>query len=288
MLRFIKQARRSIRGTPLYKTLCRKRKGSGGLLILTLVILLFLCLVLRMAFDQKKATITYDAVDDAIVSALTSATSNLNLYELGYVGHTVIYRDVYSEPEPSEPPLPGATPAPSPTPEEIAEANEEAAQDFLFSTTLTTPVGDSYLSDCYNDFVFALKNNLGLSDTFESSMPTIVSPVVIEEFSVYNRFEFYVEDTNGNDTLLHYRMVKYTTTDGGVTWNATGYNLDTSVQVYNSFDGTTSTIDTTCVTAKLSFDRKISDYNAEYMPGINPADLIKHEIYQRIVDVKKN
>lgn len=262
--------------------LCRKKKrGDGGMFIITLVILLFFCLLLKATFDYKRIHITYDSVDDSIVSALTSAcTFNTNSY--GHSGQVVIY-DAPIRVEEEEIPLPGATAEPELTEDEEEELAMQTALDNLNDVALFMPVGDYYLNKSYDDFMAALKRNLKLDANMESSLSGIEGVVILNEFSIYNRFEEFDEDGN----LLAYRIIRYTTSDG-VAWSAYGYSINTPVDIYNSYDKANSYVDNTTVTARLTFDIRKSDYNPEYMKGLTEADMTQTVSYQRLVDIKKN
>lgn len=279
MLWWKKKLRRFISGSSSF---CKKKaRGDAGMFIITLVILLFFCLLLKATFDYKRIHITYDTVDDSIVSALTSAcTFNTNSY--GHSGQVVIY-DAPIRVEEEEIPLPGATQPPPLTEEEEAELAMQTALDNLNDSALFMPAGDYYLNKSYADFMAALKRNLKLDVNMESSLSGIEGAVVLNEFSVYNRFEEFDEDGN----LLAYRIIRYSTSDG-VAWSAYPYTINTPVEVYNSYDKANSYVDNTTVTAKLTFDLRKSDYNAEYMKGLTAADMIQTVSYQRLVDIKKN
>ena len=257
----------------------KKAKGSAGIYVITLVILLFFCLLLLATYYRKRTYIVYDTVDDAIVSALTSAcTFNLEAY--GYGGQVVIY-DVPIEIEPEEPPLPGEDIVVL-TPEEEKQLAYEEAMDRLISTNLLLPAGDQYLSKSYSDFMKALKRNLKLDDTMQSSLSGIEGEVIVEEFSIYNRFEEFYED----GSLLAYRIIRYTYSGG--TWSVYPFNINTPVTIYNSYDHAESYVEDTTVTAKLTFNVRVGDYNAAYMPGLSASDMLQPVFYQRLVDIKKN
>ncbi len=258
----------------------KKARGDASMFIITLVILLFFCLLLKATFDYKRIHITYDTVDDSIVSALTSACT-FNVTSYGYSGQVVIY-DAPIRVEEEEIPLPGATMPPPLTPEEEAELAMQEALDNLADTALYSPAGDKYLNKSYADFMAALKRNLKLDGSMESSLSGIEGPVTVNEFIVYNRFEEFDEDGN----LLAYRIIKYTY--DGSAWSVYPYNVNTPVEVYNSYDKANSYVNDTTVTAKLTFGLRKSDYNAEYMKGLTNADMVQTVSYQRLVDIKKN
>lgn len=260
--------------------LSRKEKGDAGIYVITLMILLFLCLLLIAMFYRKRVHITYDTVDDSIVSALTSACT-FNLESYGHSGQVVIY-NVPIDAEPEEPPLPGETPPPPLTEEEEREQIYEKAMARLNSTALLLPTGDPYLTKSYDDFMKALKRNLKLNDAMESSLSGIEGVVTVEEFSVYNRFEEFYPD----GALIAYRIIKYTYDGSG--WSVYPYNINTPVMVYNSYDKTETYVEDTSVTAKLTFRVRVGNYNGEYMPGLAEEDMVPTVFYQRIVDIKKN
>lgn len=278
MLLWKKKRRPFIKDTCFLK---KKAEGSAGIYIIALMVILFFCFLLLLTYYRKRMYITYDTVDDSIVSALTSAcTFNLEAY--GYGGQVVIF-DVPIEVEPEEPPLPGEEPAPELTPAEKRQLAYEEAVDRLTDTNLLLPAGDQYLTKSYSDFMKALKRNLKLDDTMQSSLSGIEGEVIVEEFSIYNRFEeFYEED----GSLLAYRIIKYTYSGGA--WTVYPYNLNTPVMIYNSYDKADSYVEDTSVTAKLTFNVRIGNYNSRYMPGLTEADMVQPVFYQRLVDIKKN
>lgn len=269
------------RFTDKLQGLCGKRvEGDVSILIIVLVMIFFFCLLLKASYDEQRMYITYDSVDDSIVSALTGAcTFNVEEYALG--GQAVIYKTV-TDIEAEEAPVPGETPEPLPPAEEAALAYQKA-EDNLTDLELFQPVGDTYLQKSYDDFMRALKRNLKLdSSTMESSISGIEGPVTVLEFAVYNRFEQFDDDGN----LLAYRVIKYS--HNGSTWSVYPYNINAPVSVYNSYDKVSTPIDSTTVTAILSFNLRVSDYNAAYMPGMSEADMLQPVTYQRLVDIKRN
>lgn len=258
----------------------RRIKGEVSMYIYALWIIFFLAVILKMNFDERRMYITYDAVDDSIVTALTAATA-FNVEEYGLSGQAVIF-DTVTELKPVEIPLPGVTPPP-PLDDDALDAKEmEDALEFLNSDALLSPLDNGFLQSSYNDFMRALKRNLKLDDSMNSSLSGIEGIVSVDEFSIYNRFEQY--GRNGN--LLAYRIIKYTY-DGSF-WNVYPYNIDTPVSIYNSYDKSDSSVDTTAVTASLTFDLRLSDYMQGYMPGLTEDDMTKTVNYQRIVDIKKD
>lgn len=265
--------------TKVTSLLKKKAEGSAGIYIIALMVILFFCLLLLATYYRKRIFIVYDTVDDSIVSALTSACT-FNLESYGHKGQVVIYDAPY-EVEPEEPLLPGEE-VEELTPEEEEQLAYQKALDNLADTALLLPSGDYYLNKSYSDFMKALKRNLKLDDTMQSSLSGIEGEVIIEEFCIYNRFEEFSED----GTLLAYRIIKYTYSGG--TWNVYPYNINTPVMIYNSYDHAESYVEDTTVTAKLVLNVRVGDYNAQFMPGLSDSDMVQTVFYQRLVDIKKN
>lgn len=253
-------------------------RADAGILVIALFMVLFFCLLLKASFDEKRMEVTYDSVDDAIVSALTSAAT-INMEEYGLGGQAVIYKTV-TKVEAEEPLLPGQTPSPLTKEEQKAKLLTKA-EDNLKALHLLQPVGDSYLKKSYDDFLRSLKRNLKLDANMVTSLSGIEGVVTINEFAIYNLFEQFDEDGN----RLAYRIIKYSY--NGSSWSAYPYNLNTPVSVYNSHDKVYTPIEATTVMASLSFKLRISDYNSEFMPALTEADMYTPITYQRLVDIKK-
>lgn len=259
--------------------LAEKREGGAQIYIIALSILLFLAVLFRLTYDKQRVYITYDTLDDSIVAALVGSTT-YNLEELAYSGNYVIFKTL-TEFEPEEIPMPGETPPPEPTEDELEELEQEAMEAYLMDSRLLNPI-DTYLDKARNDFVRILKRNLKLNDSYECQLSGIEGSVTIEEFAVYNRFEWY--DDEGN--CKGYRIIKYY--HNGSTWQVYPYNMNTPVSVYSTYDHTNIPVEHTTVTAKLRFNLRLSDFNAEFYDGLTEADMLMDVSYQRAVDIKNN
>lgn len=238
----------------------RPIEGGANMYAIAMMMILFLIFVFKAMLDDQRLQVTHDAVDDALVSSLISASS-INVREYGRSGQLVIYDDVTQDPVVGVmiPPL----------------TEEQKAQRLLDNAKLYQPATDSYLNKAYNAFENSLAVNLKLDGSMNATISGINGTVDIPEFSIYNLFEYY--DRNGS--RLHYRFVKYTF--NGSAWSADAYPWDTPVSVYNSFDKTYTTLDSTTVTAQLKFTVRIAENYV--MLGIG--DMTQEVTYQRLVDV---
>lgn len=258
--------------------LLKKEEGGVGIFVIGMCIMMFLVILLKITYDQQRVYITYDTLDDSIVSALVGSTT-YNLDEMAYSGNIVIFETV-TEFEPEELPLPGATPAPEPTEEELAQLRQEAMEEFLTNPKLFN-VNDSYLEKAKNDFYRILKRNFKLDDSYNCQLSGVEGTVTVEEFAVYNKFEWL--DESGN--CQGYRIIKYYY--NGSAWNVYPYNVNTPVTVYSTYDHADIPVEHTTVSAKLNFNLRLSDYNSTYHRGLTEADMLMGVSYQRAVDIKK-
>lgn len=240
---------------------CKKEvEGGAQIYIITIMLIFFMVVVFKVMLDDQRMQVTHDAVDDALVSSLISASS-INIREYGKSGQLIIYDDVTKDP------VVGLG-APVLT-------DEQKAQQLLNSSLLYNPAMDSYLNDAYAAFTRSLSVNLKLDGAMNATISGIQGIVEIPEFSVYNLLECY--DKFGS--RIHYRFIKYTY--NGSAWSVSAYPWDTSVSVYNSFDKTNTELDSTTVTAQLKFTVRISENNGLFGMG----DMTKEVTYQRLVDV---
>ncbi len=256
-----------------------KVEGGAQIFIIALCMMLFLLVFFRLSYDKQRVFITYDSLDDSIVSALVGSTT-YNVEEMAYSGNFVIFETI-TEFEAEEVPLPGETPPPEPTEEELAEMEAQAMDEFFNNPRLFNPI-DSYLDKSRNDFIRILKRNLKLDDAFNCQLSGIEGTVTIEEFAVYNRYEWYDEDGN----CAGYRIIKYY--HNGSAWNVYPYNINTPVMVYSTYDHADRPVENTTVTAKLNFNLRLSDFNSTYYQGLTEADMLMGVSYQRSVDIKSN
>ena len=247
---------------------------------------MILVVMLKASYDKQRVFITYDAVDDSIVSALTAA-STYNVEELALSGQTVFYHTVSEEEledveEEEIPLLPGMPTPEPPTEEELEELEMQEALDNLQDAELFNPVTDSFLNKSRSDFFRALKRNLKLDNSMNCQLSGIEGTVTVVEFSIYNKYEQY--DDEGN--LLAFRIIRYT--HNGNAWNTYAYGVNEGVSVYSSYDKANIPVENTTVTAKLSFDLRLSDYNADLYPGYAESDMLQAVNYQRVVDIDKD
>lgn len=250
-----------IERVPHYIRALKKKRveGNGGIFIIAIFFMLFLLVVFKLVVSQQSAYITYDNVDDALVSSLVSA-ANYNIEEYGLGGHAVVYRTY------------------TPTDDEELELF-----DALDDSEIYSPNGDAYLDACYNKFLTNLKHNLELDDIMVSSSSGIDGTVTIDEFSVFNVYRAYDEDGNP----AGYRVVKYTKAGGG--WSTHPYNINTPATCYNTFDHTNTVIENTSISAALTFNIRLSTFSGWLMGGsLTEDDMVEQVTYQRIVDIKDN
>ena len=277
MLLLKKKERRCI-SRKIEAFLKQKREGGAGVFIIGMCIMMFLVILLKITYDQQRVYITYDTVDDSIVSALVGA-STYNLEEMAYSGNLIIFRTL-TEFEPEDILMPGETPPPEPTEEELEELRAQAMDEFLNNPELYNPV-DSYLDKARTDFIRILKRNLKLDDSFNCQLSGVEGTVTVEEFAVYNKYEWLDE----NGVSQGYRIIKYY--HNGSAWNVYPYNINTPVTVYSSYDHADIPVENTTVSARLAFNLRLSDYNATYYQGLTEADMLMGVSYQRAVDIKK-
>lgn len=235
-------------------------EGNASIYVITMMLMIFLIFFFKMMMNDQRLQVTKDAVDDALVGSLIAA-SPINMTEYGKSGQLVIYEDV-TERSVVGVGVPVLT-------------DEQKAQKLLTSTKLFLPASDSYLQGAYQKFENSLRVNLKLDGAMQASISGIHGEVDIEEFCVYNLFEFY----NTSGSRLHYRFIKYTF--DGSAWSVYAYPIDTSVSVYNSFDKSYTTLDSTTVAAKLTFTVRIAENNG----FTSIADVEQRVSYQRLVDV---
>jgi len=261
----------------------KKRKdraeGGGHVYLLAIYLVIFMLVLFKIMWDRERVYVTYDMVDDSIVSSLISSCV-CNLEEFGVSNQLVIYRsltpvkipsifdDMFGDSEEEE------------TEGEEGEEEEEEEYDPLNDPEILNPGWDPYLENCYEKFENNLKHNLKLDDAMNATISGIDGLVTINEFSVYNVYRSF--DDSGNET--GYRVVRYTKTGSG-TWSVFPYGLNTPVSVYNSFDKTYTTIKETSVVASLTFNTVLSDYTDWLMPELAQEDMSKTVNYQRIVDI---
>lgn len=234
--------------------------GNGSIYIWAMLVILFLLLIYKTAINKERMYVTYDAVDDAIVSSLVSASA-VNITEYGRSGQLIIYDDVTDL---------GTLSGDS------ALTEEQKAQNFLTDADLFSPTTDYYLNSSYSAFLNSLKVNLKLDNAMNATISGIDGVVDIEKFSIYNRFEYYDSVTGA---LLHYRFIRYSF--NGSTWSVEPYNIDTPVTVFNSFDDAYTTLDSTTIVANLNFMFKVVEDDTWF--GVSA--LTKEVNYQRLVDV---
>ena len=238
----------------------RKLEGNASIYVITLMLMIFLIFFFKMMLNDQRLQVTKDTVDDALVGSLIAASA-INMTEYGKSGQLVIYDDI------TERPVVGIG-APVLT-------EEQKAQKLLTNSKLFLPASDSYINGAYQKFENSLRVNLKLDGAMNATISGINGEVDIEEFSVYNLFEYYTS----TGTRLHYRFIQYTF--NGSAWSVYAYPMDTSVSVYNSFDKSYTTLDSTTVAAKLSFTVRIAENNG--FTGV--ADVEQRVSYQRLVDV---
>lgn len=277
MLLWKKKEQRCIRNR-LSDFLKRKEEGGAQVFIIALFMIMFLAVLLKVTFDQQRVYITYDTVDDSIVSALVGS-STYNVDEMAYSGNIVIFRTL-TEFEPEEVPIPGETPPPEPTEEELEEMRALAMDEFLNNSELFNPL-DPYLDKARADFVRILKRNLKLDDSFNCRLSGVEGTVTIEEFAIYNKYEWLDE----NGVCQGYRIIKYS--HNGSAWNVYPYNINTPVTVYSSYDHADIPVEHTTVSAKLAFNLRLSDYSSDYFRDLTESDMLMGVSYQRAVDIKK-
>ena len=254
-----------------------KVRGEVSMYVYAIFIIMFLIVMLKASYDKQRVFITYDAVDDSIVEALTAA-STYNVEELALGGQTVIFRTISGEElddveEEEVPLLPGMpTPAP-PTEEELELQRMEKALENLQDAELFNAVTDSFLNKSRSDFMRALKRNLKLDGSMNCQLSGIEGTVTVEEFSIYNKYEQFDEEGN----LLAFRIIRYT--HNGAAWNVYAYSINENVSVYSSYDKANVPVENTTVTAKLSFD---------LYQGYAESDMLQAVHYQRLVDIDKD
>ena len=243
------------------RVLLQKRTAGGvSIYLLVIMFMMFFLLLFKAALDKQRLYVTYDAVDDALVSSLIAA-SPINVREYGKSGQLVIYDDV------TKPPVVGIG--------AVVQTDEQKADKFLNSTDLLSPATDSFLNNALNIFMKSLQVNLKLDSAMNATISGIDGQVEVTEFSVYNMFEYF--DKNGN--RLHYRFIRYTY--DGIAWSSVSYPIDMPVYVFNSFDDRLSMLDSTSVAANLSFTVKVTENNG-WVGGPTTTRQIN---YQRLVDI---
>lgn len=235
-------------------------EGNAGIYVLAMLLMFGLLLVFKVMLDDQRLQVTKDTVDDALVSSLMAASA-INVSEYGKSGQLVIFNDVTEQPAVGLG-VPVLT-------------DEQKAQNLLTHTKLYMAGSDSYLNKAYQTFENSLRINLKLDGSMNATISGINGLVDIEEFSIYNLFEYF--DASGN--RLHYRFFRYTF--DGVAWDVYAYPMDTGVTVYNSFDKSFTSLDSTTVTAKLTFTVRVTENNS--FAGIG--DIEQQVSYQRLVDV---
>lgn len=238
----------------------RQIEGNASIYVITIMLMFFLIFFFKMMLNDQRLQVTKDTVDDALVASLMAA-SPVNMTEYGKSGQLVIYDDV------TERPVVGiGVPV-------LTE--EQKAQNLLNNTKLFLPASDSYLNGAYQKFENSLRVNLKLDGAMNATLSGINGEVAIEEFCIYNLFEYY----NDSGIRLHYRFIRYTF--DGSAWSVYAYPIDTSVSVYNSFDKSQTTLDSTTVSAKLTFTVRVAENNG--FTGVG--DVEQQVSYQRLVDV---
>lgn len=238
----------------------RQMEGNAGIYILAMLFMFALLLVFKVMLDDQRLHVTKDTVDDALVSSLMAASA-INLIEYGASGQLVIFDDV------TEPPIVGIG--------RPVLSDEEKSQILLTATKLYLAGSDTYLNKAYQAFERSLRVNLKLDGSMNATISGINGVVDVEEFIIYNMFEYF--DASGN--RLHYRFFKYTF--DGAAWDVYAYPMDTGVTVYNSFDKSYTSLDSTTVSAKLTFTVHVTKNNS--FVGIG--DIEQQVSYQRLVDV---
>lgn len=238
----------------------RQIEGNASIYVIMMMLMLFLIFFFKMMMNDQRLQVTKDTVDDALVGSLIAA-SPINMTEYGKSGQLVIYDDV------TERPVVGVG-VPVLT-------DEQKAQRLLTNTKLFLPASDSYLNGAYQKFENSLRVNLKLDGAMNATISGINGEVGIEEFCVYNLFEYYT----ASGSRLHYRFIKYTF--DGAAWSVYAYPMDTEVSVYNSFDKSYTTLDSTTVAAKLTFTVRVAENHG--FTGV--ADVEQQVSYQRLVDV---
>lgn len=238
----------------------RRMAGNASIYVIVMMLMFFLIFFFKMMMNDQRLQVTKDTVDDAIVASLM-ASSAINVSEYGKSGQLVIFNDVTERPVVGLG-LPVLT-------------DEQKAQALLTHAKLYIAGSDTYLNKAYQTFENSLRINLKLDGSMNATIDGINGQVEIEEFSVYNMFEYF--DRNGN--RLHYRFFKYTF--NGSAWSVYAYPMDTGVTVYNSFDKSNTQLDSTTVTAKLNFTVRVAENN-----GFTGIGNVEQQVsYQRLVDV---
>lgn len=255
------------------KNMQKKEEGGSHIYVLCMSILMCMIIFYLVLFDYKRTQITADIVDDALTTSLVSACV-YNQEEKALSGSQVMYRTL-SEAEDDflESLMPGMGLGGDSSP---AEPEEK----LIDHPDLYNAHGDSFLDKSYNYFVKNLKKNLKLDDTMVATISGIEGEVVIQEFTIYNKFCEY--DEHGN--LTEFRFMGYRRT--GDSWYVIPYAANILPTCYNSLDKTTYQITETSVYAALEFDLVASRFDGV---GLNTANGVKPRIwYARVVDITDN
>ena len=252
----------------LFSRLMKKKiKGGAGIYILALFILLFILVVFKIFFDYNRVNITYDTVDDALVTSLVSGCK-YNKEENAISTSTVIFHTV--------------------SPLRFSSIFDELAGtpdmgetfDLINASEIYTP--DAELESAYQLFVQNLKQNLKLDDGMNASISGIRGKVEISTFEIYNCYRNI--DSSGNRT--DFRFVRYVRQSNG-TWAAYSFMPNVIPKTYSTFDHADVDILDTSVTAALTFDIALSDYTDWLMPGKTEEDLKQRVTYKRVVDITR-
>jgi len=240
-----------------------KLEGGANIYFVALLLIMLILIIFKFMLDKERIYVTYDAVDDALVSSMISGCI-YNKEERSLSDQVVIYRTITDV---------TITPQNGPVISPVVQSP-------LDDPDIFDAQGDLYLEQSYNAFLDNLKHNLKLDDSMVSSISGINGPVEIEEFSLYNVFKDY--DNFGN--LLGTRIVQYTRLSSGV-WVVTPYMVDAPVYVDNSFDDQPCEITATSMVVRLGVNVVLSNYMDWLMEGFSPDDMTQRISYQRIVDV---
>ena len=261
------------RGQPFIRKILKTEEGGAHIYVLCMSILVCMIIFYLVLFDYKRTQITADIVDDALTTSLVSACV-YNQEEKALSGSQVMYRTL-SEAEDDflESLMPGMGLGGDGSP---ADPEEK----LIDHPDLYNAHGDSFLDKSYNYFVKNLKKNLKLDDTMVATISGIEGEVVIQEFTIYNKFCEY--DEHGN--LTEFRFMGYRRT--GDSWYVIPYAANILPTCYNSLDKSTYQITETSVYAALEFDLVASRFDGV---GLNKVNGVKPRIwYARVVDITDN
>lgn len=252
------------------KGIKKRVAGSGHMYIVSMFLILFLMLLFKMSSDKERVYVTYDMVEDSLVTALVSSCV-CNTTEYGVSDQLVIYRDLTPKKIP---------PVFVDILNGLGAVLPQQEYDPLSDPEIYSPNGDYYLDNCYEKFYENLKHNLKLDNEMNATISGISGKVSITDFSVFNVYRDF--DEAGNQT--GFRIVKYTREANG-NWSVYDYGIDTLATVYSTFEHTDIEITETSVSAALTFDLVLSNYSAWLMENLTENDMKESVTYQRVVDI---